>query len=186
MAHELSQYYPKDEKIPILEKCPYYVKEVLHSHCQTIKEMTFYDLKTHAGCCKVHDIMLRYANGWMKIEIVTRLFPNAEMIVVEIQDTDELRNSFIYNSMLAFLRKIDDNILLNTVEILIGNIDQDKENEVMNYMKQYRTEFEKCSWNIYMQTREDIYDVLSIIDEVPQAIDNLEREVRMIMTSNNQ
>eukprot|EP01083_Nonionella_stella_P260606 888355_1 len=185
MAHELSQYYANDQRFPKWEQCPDYVQRVLHSHCASIKEITFYDLKEKhgkIGNSELHNIMLRHSNGWIKLEIISKLFPKVQSISVGMKDTDLLQRSFVYNSMLAFISENKNQRLsLDSVEILIGDIDTTQEQAIVKCLKRYEVEFAKYSWLVYVETKEDIYDVLSIIEETPQAIENLERRVKIIM-----
>eukprot|EP01084_Bolivina_argentea_P168436 292096_1 len=177
MAHELSRYYPNNPELPEWKTCPQYIKELLHSQCMNVQRITF-TVTMHKS--KLHKHMLFHQNGWIKIDIIMTVFKNVKHIMIGINNYTELKKPYIYESMLTFIQTVQQNdqkLALQNVKIVLGNIDKIQQEEVQKYAKQYVTKFNQYLWDIYIEANEDVYGVLDSIEECPQAMDYVERNV---------
>eukprot|EP01084_Bolivina_argentea_P038697 71561_1 len=102
LSHQIWTYYPNHPYAYEFKNCPDYFKHILHSHCKCIKIISFTGVYS-----KIHDSLLRYDNGWINLELVMTLFPNAITVRCDglIKDNMSfIKPSIICESVLKYLK----------------------------------------------------------------------------------
>eukprot|EP01084_Bolivina_argentea_P076712 139063_1 len=78
LSHELNRYYPNHQYSHEFKNCPDYFKNILHSHCKNITLIHFLNRGNKES--KFHEILLKYDNEWIKLDVATTILPNLKHI----------------------------------------------------------------------------------------------------------
>eukprot|EP01083_Nonionella_stella_P296276 1006550_1 len=171
LSHELWTHEPNHEHAHEWKQCPVYIKQLLHAHCQSIKRIHFPPAELilpvrQGGICRgtqahfdfvkessVHHALLKYDNGWIKLDLVMKMFPNTEYIVFDgPQDQIQFyQQPAIYLSVLQFLKfNQQTNLQKISLEFPVAF-----ENQMKQYIAKYQKLFEKQSWFIFVHRIEN-------------------------------
>eukprot|EP01084_Bolivina_argentea_P127011 224720_1 len=102
LSHEIWRCDSKHTHAHKYESCPDYVKDILHEHCGKIKSIIFPE---NSASPKLM-LMFKYDNEWIKLDLLTKVFPNLERIYFNAQEKDIsfIQQKTIYNAMLSFIQ----------------------------------------------------------------------------------
>eukprot|EP01084_Bolivina_argentea_P167888 291251_1 len=147
LSHELNRYYPEHEYAHDFKNCPQLIKQMLHGQCQGIRSIYFMNRGNVES--KLHELLFKYDNGWIKVELLMTLCPNNQRIVFNaIQyDLSFICQSSVYSSVLKYVHN-NRQTCLKAVEI---NIDPKYSRQMEEYIKQYCDDFRKLRWCIHIK-----------------------------------
>eukprot|EP01083_Nonionella_stella_P020560 57005_1 len=159
ISDALYKLNPKHKYAHPFTSCPDYVKNILHQHSQNIKTIFFSN--TEDTRCKIHDLIFKYDNDWIKIDLLLRMFPNVQHICYNAMQMSKafLQAPSVYESVLYALKDNSSNEL-QYIEVLI---DPSCFMEINDYIAKYKPDFAKYSWDIEGVCIEDVHrEVTSI------------------------
>eukprot|EP01084_Bolivina_argentea_P248308 415321_1 len=117
--------------------CPKYVQTMLNNHC---KNITTIDMEGEQNV--VHESLLKYKNGWVRLDLLMKLFPNVEIITANASMESI---SFVFNSILQFLRE-NENTKIRHIRIKVDGSDFE---DMKTESGKYRGCFAKYSYIIW-------------------------------------
>eukprot|EP01084_Bolivina_argentea_P076714 139065_1 len=146
LSHELNKCIPDHPDGHEWKTSPKYIRDLLHSHCMNVSQIRI--MKENQDV--LHYLFKNKTNHWIKLDVITSLFPNIQSIYYHAihKDFEWLTQSSIYDSVLKFiqiLRKTNRKSSLKCVSIACNPAYQD---EIQNYLTRYQQNFESNSWQI--------------------------------------
>eukprot|EP01084_Bolivina_argentea_P021958 40794_1 len=147
LSHELYQYYPSHTHAKEFKSCPPYIAKLMHAQCSSMSSIIFSKLDTLGLWNKMEFLFFKQENGWINLQIVTRMFPNVMSISCYNIDIVLLKQSIIYQSVLSCSKNKPLCIML---EINTDGSQQMKENsqQMKECINKYERDFTKNSWFI--------------------------------------
>eukprot|EP01084_Bolivina_argentea_P254034 426957_1 len=86
-SYRLYRSNPNHTHAHEFKSCPDYIKNILHSHCERVKQINFNFNGTNMG--KVPDKFFKTEdNHWIQLHLVTALYPNVEKISITCRQND--------------------------------------------------------------------------------------------------
>eukprot|EP01084_Bolivina_argentea_P213446 362511_1 len=151
LSQRIYTVYPQHQYAQKFCSCPNYVLILLNNHCEHIKRAKFCEEEAS----KLHELLFKYDNSWIKLDLLLRIFPNIERIEYYAykKSISFFQESAIYHSLLDHIQKCKSS-KLQKIEIIGMNplfID-----DMKSYIGCYKKHFEQYSWKIHLViTHED-------------------------------
>eukprot|EP01084_Bolivina_argentea_P213260 362247_1 len=80
MLHdEMHMLYPKEKEYHKYVSLPPYVQKLFHQHCLHVQEIGW---RNGGLLGQLFDFLFRYDNGWLKLDLLTKLFPSLRKITL--------------------------------------------------------------------------------------------------------
>eukprot|EP01084_Bolivina_argentea_P215053 365074_1 len=142
LSHQILKCIPEHKHAYEFKGCPEYILTLMDSHCNDVKSIHFTETK-HS----VVDRFFRFKNGWIKLDLVTKVFPNVKHIqwYGRSKDISFFRSDLIYQSILQFIKTRND----NPYPRYSISIDPDFESEINEIIAKYEKYFKQLGWSIY-------------------------------------
>eukprot|EP01083_Nonionella_stella_P088745 247541_1 len=145
LAHQFYEKIPNHKHAIEFKGCPLYIQQLVKAHCADIKLIQINQAK-HA----VLDRMLRLDSDWVNLDVITAIFPNVNNIKYWAygKDLPSIQTRAIYQSILEHIDDEKNNSKLTHVDL---SFDLKHEEAMREFAeKEYKSEFEKRNWNIYV------------------------------------
>ena len=144
LAHELWRVGLNHEHAYEYKSCPKYFKDLLHSHFQKLTTITF-TRKSNM----VLDVVFKYDNDWIKLDLLYKVFPNIEGIVYGgfYKDMKWFEDCYIMENVLHFVESRRNNEMrLRSITV---RINPDLVQEIGEFIQPYIERFNACSWQVW-------------------------------------
>eukprot|EP01084_Bolivina_argentea_P229073 386710_1 len=154
LSHEIWRYNKEHTRANEFKNCPNYIKDILHEHCKSIKTIFITNGMHGQKENKVNELIYKYDNGWMNVELLVMIFPNTDTICYDGsgKDLKFLKMKTIYNSVLKVLQR---STRLEYIDLVINPTYYSK---MRIYIEEYKKSFNKYSWKIRVNYIENIYE----------------------------
>eukprot|EP01084_Bolivina_argentea_P213257 362243_1 len=152
LSHELSRCSPNHQHAHEFKSCPDYIKDMVHTQCLNVLHITFNNREYES---KIHELLFKSDNGWIKLELIGKLFLNVSVVLYDATNMDIgfLKNASIYESTLAYI-KDNKHSKLEDIQIEIDS----KHIDIMQwYLMLFSNDFHALSWHIYVHVKNDKY-----------------------------
>eukprot|EP01083_Nonionella_stella_P147675 466358_1 len=165
LSHELSRYFPAHPWARSWETCPRYFQDLLHSHCANIKMIDFRNRGEQES--RFHEALFKYDSDWIKLDLITTLFPNIRIIVYEAakKDLSFLMQPIIYRSILNFIQDKTQNQGTETSPEIHIVINPSIARKIEKYIQRYTNHFKQCSYAIRVNIVENMFDGVNKMDD---------------------
>eukprot|EP01084_Bolivina_argentea_P193223 331523_1 len=179
LSHELYRHFPNHPYSHEFKGCPQYIKKLLCTHCQNIRSIQFFNGKYNLKESKLHEMLFKYDNEWIRLDLIATLFPNITNIMydAELKDIQFLRQSAIYNSILSFISNHKYTKLLQITIV----IDRKFCKEIQTVIDFYRVYLNKYKWDICLHIVENELEgteyekMYSSVDEMKHVLSNKQK-----------
>eukprot|EP01084_Bolivina_argentea_P016724 31252_1 len=142
LSHRIWKMYPSHRYAYEFKNCAVYFKKIFSLHLDAIRMVTF----DRQNKNKIIDKLFRYENGWINLDLLTKIFPNIHFIAfVDLEkDLSFLTDPTIYQSVLSFV-ELDRKYILNHVQLRIHEKYYEK---MRKFLSQFEAQFARCGWVI--------------------------------------
>eukprot|EP01084_Bolivina_argentea_P091921 165434_1 len=177
LSHELSRYFPNHKWAHSWKNCPQYFKDLLHSHCASIKMIDFRNRDDQESA--FHEALFKYDCGWIKLDLITTLFPNIAFIIYEADKMDVtfLKQSTIYNSVIKFVTDKKASNKIDTLPQIHIVINANIATEIKKYIHNFVKKFEELSWTICVNIVGNVFDGVIGVNQIEES----QQDARIIM-----
>eukprot|EP01084_Bolivina_argentea_P021955 40791_1 len=157
LSHELFVGDPYHKQAVEFHGLPEYIRYLLHYHCESMRYVYFAYKKPDLS--PFHFNFFHYDNGWMKLHLIMTLFPNVTNIGCGEWKPSELKQAFIYESALQYLRDNFQTTALQTIALCLGNISKENDAELLDFIGKYTENFCQYGWNIELEAYDNFYEI---------------------------
>eukprot|EP01083_Nonionella_stella_P097025 272752_1 len=100
LSHQFCKYFPGHQHADPPHSVADYIKDLMDSLCKKITFIQFFDTTPKH---KMHDLYFKHDESYIKLNELTRIFPNVYGVKSYIHNDDALPNHKLYSSVLDFI-----------------------------------------------------------------------------------
>eukprot|EP01084_Bolivina_argentea_P091730 165100_1 len=142
ISHEIWRRKANHKLAIKFESCPNMIQKTMRSTFLWVNTIIFFQ-KGH----KVKHNLFKYDNQWIKLELLTMLFPNTTCItyIATQKDITFFTKPLIYDDVLSFFLNIS-----SKIESILIRIPNELKDAISKYIKMYCYKFERCGYKLQL------------------------------------